>query len=68
LNVDYFILGVLCRVERKSNMVIKFVPFEKEQFPQIGIFKELAINLIAFLFPAYFLASLRTLMLASNST
>jgi hypothetical protein len=49
-------------------MVIKFAPFEKEQFPQIEIFKELAINLVAFLFPACFLASLRTLILASNST
>jgi hypothetical protein len=33
-------------------MVIKFVPFEKEQSLQIGILKELAISLVTFLIPA----------------
>jgi hypothetical protein len=47
-------------------MVIKFVPFENEQSSQIGILKELAISLVAFLVPASYLAGLITLMLASN--
>jgi hypothetical protein len=49
-------------------MVIKFVPFENEQSSQIGIPKELAISLVAFLVPASYLAGLITLMLASKST
>jgi hypothetical protein len=47
-------------------MVIKFVPFENEQFSQIGIFEELAISLVAFLVPASYLTGLSTLILASN--
>ena len=61
-------LLVLCSVERKSNMVIKFVPFENEQSSQIGTFKELAVSLVAFLVPASYLAGLITRILASNST
>jgi hypothetical protein len=65
---QYSNLGVLCSVERKSNMVIKFVPFENEQSLQIGILKELAISLMAFLVPASYLAGLITFMLASKLT
>jgi hypothetical protein len=65
---QYSNLGVLCNVERKSNMVIKFVPFENEQSSQIGILEELAISLVAFLVPASYLAGLITLMLASKLT
>jgi len=53
-------------VERKLNMVIKFVPFEKEESSQIGILKELAISLVAFLVPASYLAGLITLISASR--
>lgn len=59
---------VLCSVERKSNMVIKFVPFQNEQSSQIGILEELAISLVAFLVPASYLAGLITPILASKST
>ena len=61
-------LLVLCSEERKSNMVIIFVPFENEQSLQIGIFEELAISLVAFLVPASYLAGLITPILASKST
>jgi hypothetical protein len=57
---------VLCSVERKSKMVIIFVPFENEQSSQVGIFKELAISLVAFLVPANDLTGLSTIILASN--
>jgi len=53
-------------VERKSNMVIKFVPFENEQSSQIGILEELAISLVAFLVPASYLTGLITLISASK--
>jgi len=53
-------------VERKSNMVIKFVPFEKEQSSQIGILEELAISLVTFLVPANYLAGLITFISASK--
>jgi hypothetical protein len=55
-------------VERKSNIVIKFVLFENEQSLQIGILEELAISLVAFLVLASYLASLITFMLASKLT
>jgi hypothetical protein len=55
-------------VERKSNVVIKFVPFEKEQSSQIGILKELAVSLMTFLVPASYLTGLITPMLVSKST
>lgn len=55
-------------MERKSNMVIKFVPFENEQSSQIRILEELAIGLVAFLVPASYLAGLITLVLASKLT
>jgi hypothetical protein len=48
-------------------MVIKLVPFESEQSSQIGIFKKLAISLVAFLIPAGYLTRLIKLMLASKS-
>jgi hypothetical protein len=38
------LLVVTLFVEGKSNMVIKFVPFEKEQSSQIEILEELAIS------------------------
>ena len=65
---QYSNLGVLCSVERKSNMVIKLVPFENKQSSQIGILEELAIILVAFLVPTSYLTGLITLMLASKST
>ena len=55
-------------MERKSNMVIKFVPFENEQSLQIGILEELAISLVAFHVPASYLTGLIILILASKST
>jgi hypothetical protein len=65
---QYSNLGVLCSVERKSNMVIKPVPFENKQSLQIGILEELAISLVAFLVPASSLTGLISPMLASKST
>jgi hypothetical protein len=47
-------------------MVIKFVPFKKEQSSQIGILEELAISLVAFLIPASYLAGLIALISASK--
>jgi hypothetical protein len=58
---------VVCGVERKSNMGIKFVPFQNEQSSQIGILEELAISLVAFLVPTSYLAGLITPILASKS-
>jgi hypothetical protein len=55
-------------VNRKSNIFVKFAPFENEQSSQIGIFKELAISLVAFLVSASCLAGLIPLMLAYKST
>jgi hypothetical protein len=55
-------------MERKSNMVIKFVPCENEQSSQIRILEELAISLVAFLVPASYMAGLITVILASKST
>jgi hypothetical protein len=49
-------------------MVIKLVLFENKQSSQIGILKELAISLVAFLVPASYLTGLITLILASKST
>jgi hypothetical protein len=51
---------VLYCVERKPNIIIKFVPFQNEQSSQIGILEELAISLVAFLVPASYLAGLIT--------
>jgi hypothetical protein len=53
-------------MERKSNMVTKFVPFKKEQSSQIGILEELIISLMAFLVLASYLADLIILILASK--
>lgn len=55
-------------MERKSNIVPKFVPFEIEQSSQIGILEELAISLVAFLVPASYLTGLITFTLAPKST
>jgi hypothetical protein len=62
------ILGGLYSVEKISNIVIKFIQFENEQSPQIGVLEELAISLVAFLVPASYPAGLITLMLASKLT
>jgi len=53
-------------VERKSNIVIKLVPFENKQSSQIGILEELAINLITFFVPASSLTGLIAPILASK--
>jgi hypothetical protein len=47
-------------LKRKSNIVIKLVPFKNKQSLQIGILKELAISLITFLVLASYLAGLFT--------
>jgi len=65
LKVDY--LESSYSVERESNMVIKFVPFENEHSSQIGILEELAISLMTFLIPASYLAGLITPILALKS-
>jgi hypothetical protein len=62
------ILGVSYDLERKLNMILKFLPFENEKSSQIWIFKKLAISLVAFLSPASCLARLVTLFLASKTT
>ena len=55
-------------MKRKSNVVVKLVPFENKQSSQIGILKELAISLVTFLVPASYLAGLITTVLASRLT
>jgi hypothetical protein len=62
------LLGVPHDLERKLNMILKFVPFENENSSQIWVFKKLAISLVAFLSPASCLARLITLLLASKTT
>jgi hypothetical protein len=55
-------------LERKLNMILKFVPFESEKSSQIWVFKKLAISLVALLSLASYLASLVILLLASKTT
>jgi hypothetical protein len=61
-------LGVPHDLERKLNMILKFVPIENDKSSQIWVFKKLAISLVALLSPASSLASLVTLLLASKTT
>ena len=53
-------------MERKSNIVIKLIPFYNKQSSQIGILEKLAIGLVPFLVPASCLTGLIAPMLASK--
>jgi hypothetical protein len=62
------LLEVPHNLERKLNMILKFVPFENEKSSQIWVFKKLAVSLVALLSLASYLASLVILLLASKTT
>jgi hypothetical protein len=56
------------RLERKSNVVLKHVPFENKQSSQIRVFEKLAISFVAFFVPTSSLTPLIAHMLAFKST